>query len=74
MDMEFPFHQLQAGQGYVDLILQPSFTWGAAGESVFEGERLRTVENGYGWVRCNSGGISAVVSPYGRYVLESALL
>ena len=49
----------------VDLLLQPSWTWGAILTRHMEGDSVRAVENGFSIFRCSSEGESGVV---GRWV------
>ena len=46
----------------VDLVLQPSWTWGAILSRHMEGDAVRAVENGFSMLRCSSQGESGVVS------------
>ena len=48
----------------MDLLLQPSWTWGPIGPRHFAANALRAVENGATYVRCGSDGVSGVVGPY----------
>ncbi|EFJ53082.1 hypothetical protein VOLCADRAFT_127377 [Volvox carteri f. nagariensis] len=64
-DMDRPQFVRQAGVAGVDLLLQPSWTWGAVGPRHFASDALRAVENGFTTFRCSSDGVSGVVSPHG---------
>ena len=65
-DMDYPSYILQAGQQKVDLLLQPSWTWGAILSRHFEGDAVRAVENGFTLFRCSSMGESGVVDRRGK--------
>jgi len=53
----------------VDLLLQPSWTWGAILTRHMEGNAVRAVENGFSLLRCSSQGESGVVGGWVLYVL-----
>ena len=42
-----PTHTCQAGHQGVDILLQPSWTWGLVGPRHWAGDALRAVENGF---------------------------
>lgn len=63
-DFDFPDFIHQAGRQRVDILLQPSWTWGPTGEHHWKSNAVRAVENGATMIRCSSGGVSGVVSPY----------
>ncbi|CAI5993843.1 unnamed protein product [Closterium sp. NIES-65] len=65
-DLQFPALISQAGRQGVDILLQPSWTWGAIGHVTFETDAVRAAENGLTLLRCSSIGVSGVVSPYYR--------
>ncbi|CAI7807756.1 unnamed protein product [Closterium sp. NIES-53] len=65
-DLQFPALISQAGRQGVDILLQPSWTWGAIGHMTFETDAVRAAENGLTLLRCSSIGVSGVVSPYYR--------
>lgn len=67
-DMDFPDFIRQAGQKGVDIMLQPSWTWNDIGRRHFEGDALRTLENGFSLFRCSSVGESGIVDPHGVFV------
>ncbi|CAI7759372.1 unnamed protein product [Closterium sp. NIES-53] len=78
-DLQFPALISQAGRQGVDILLQPSWTWGAIGHMTFETDAVRAAENGLTLLRCSSIGVSGVVSPYyrtltAREVLDTGLL
>jgi len=73
-DMDFPSYLRQAGSAGVDLLLQPSNTWGPIGAYHFRENALRAVENGFTHVRCNSGGFSGVATPLFDFVHHTASL
>ncbi|GIL77600.1 hypothetical protein Vretimale_6812 [Volvox reticuliferus] len=64
-DMDRPQYVRQAAVAGVDLMLQPSWTWGAVGPRHFASDALRALENGFTTFRCSSDGVSGVVSPRG---------
>ena len=64
-DLDHPFYLRQAGVEDVDILLQPSWTWGAIGIRHFSGNALRAIENGFTLFRCSSDGVSGIVSPRG---------
>lgn len=68
-DLEFPDLIRQAGKLGVDIMVQPSWTWGPVGPLEFDTDAFRAVENGFTLLRCSSVGVSGVVSPFYR-VLE----
>ncbi|GJP68627.1 hypothetical protein CLOP_g25302 [Closterium sp. NIES-67] len=65
-DLQFPALISQAGSQGVDILLQPSWTWGAIGHMTFETDAVRAAENGLTLLRCSSIGVSGVVTPYYR--------
>ena len=73
-DMDFPQYLRQAGAAGVNLLLQPSNTWGPIGDYHFRGNALRAVENGFTHVRCSSGGYSGVATPFYSFAQHSATL
>ncbi|KAI9323251.1 carbon-nitrogen hydrolase [Dichotomocladium elegans] len=62
-DFNFPWFIRQASQKNVDLMLQPSWTWGSMGTYHSQGNSLRAVENGFTLLRCGSQGLSGVFDP-----------
>ncbi|KAG2501955.1 hypothetical protein HYH03_000453 [Edaphochlamys debaryana] len=64
-DLDRPSYIRQAGAARVDLLLQPSWTWGAVPQRHFAANSLRAVENGFTLLRCSSSGVSGAVSPRG---------
>jgi apolipoprotein N-acyltransferase len=70
-DMDFPLTIQQAGQNQVDVMLQPSWTWGAILSRHFDGDAVRAVENGFTLFRCSSDGESGIVGPRGRVLARS---
>lgn len=64
----------QAGRAEVDVLLQPSNTWGPVGEYHFRNNALRAVENGFTHVRCSAGGYSGVATPLYSFVHHVATL
>ncbi|CAI7907724.1 unnamed protein product [Closterium sp. NIES-53] len=78
-DMQFPALIRQAGRQGVDILLQPSWTWGTIGHVTLQTDAVRAAENGLTLLRCSSIGVSGVVSPYYRTLnaqeaLESGML
>ncbi|CAI5505165.1 unnamed protein product [Closterium sp. Naga37s-1] len=65
-DLQFPALISQAGRQGVDILLQPSWTWGAIGHVTLQTDAVRAAENGLTLLRCSSIGVSGVVSPYYR--------
>ena len=51
----------------MDLLLQPSWTWGAILSRHMEGNAVRAVENGFSLLRCSSQGESGVVGGLGGW-------
>eukprot|EP00457_Paulinella_chromatophora_P003280 gb/GEZN01003287.1/.p1 GENE.gb/GEZN01003287.1/~~gb/GEZN01003287.1/.p1 ORF type:complete len:608 (-),score=63.63 gb/GEZN01003287.1/:64-1887(-) len=70
-DYDFPSFLHQASVHSVDVMLQPSWTWGPLGALHSQMDRVRAIENGFTLVRCSSGGTSGVYSPYGETLLTS---
>ncbi|CAI5998368.1 unnamed protein product [Closterium sp. NIES-64] len=66
LDMQFPALIRQAGRQGVDVLLEPSWSWGATGHWLFYGDAVRAAENGLTLLRCSSVGVSGVVSPHYR--------
>eukprot|EP00198_Chlamydomonas_reinhardtii_P001342 XP_001690677.1 predicted protein [Chlamydomonas reinhardtii] len=65
-DLDRPLYTRQAGAAGVDLLLQPSWTWGAVGPRHFAANTLRAVESGLTVLRCSSAGVSGVLGPRGQ--------
>ncbi|KAG2445228.1 hypothetical protein HYH02_008696 [Chlamydomonas schloesseri] len=65
-DLDRPLYTRQAGAAHVDLLLQPSWTWGAVGPRHFAANTLRAVENGLTILRCSSAGVSGALGPRGQ--------
>jgi len=65
-DMNFPWTIVQAGRNQVDLLLQPSWTWGPLGQWHAENNAVRAVEMGFTTFRCSSVGYSGVWSANGE--------
>ena len=66
-DLDHPWFIRQAGERRVDILLQPSWTWGAVGPRHFDNNALRAGENGYTLFRCSSDGVSGVVAGAGSW-------
>lgn len=66
-DLNFPFLN-QLSHNHVDIMLQPSATWGTIGDSHAFVNRLRAVEHGVTLVRCASNGVSGVFDAFHRVV------
>jgi len=64
-DFDFPQYIAQAGSQNVDIMLQPSNTWGTIGYLHSVMDSFRAVEQGFTSVRCDFEGISGVYSPLG---------
>lgn len=62
-DYNFPHFISQANTHKVDLMLQPSWTWGPIGTYHEQSNIIRAVENGFTLFRCVSQGISGVFEP-----------
>eukprot|EP00850_Spirogloea_muscicola_P017351 SM000148S01028 [mRNA] locus=s148:175677:177499:- [translate_table: standard] len=62
-DMEFPGFIRQAGAKRVDIMLQPSWTWGPIGAMEARNDAVRAAENGFTLLRCSSTGVSAITTP-----------
>lgn len=54
-DMDHPSYVREAGLQRVDLMLQPSWTWGSIGQRHFATDALRAVENGFSLLRWGRG-------------------
>ncbi|KAF9576463.1 hypothetical protein BGW38_008148, partial [Lunasporangiospora selenospora] len=63
-DMDFPNFIAQAGTKRVDLMLQPSWTWGSIGRLEAYMQSYRVVEQGFTLFRCGSWAPSTVYDPY----------
>eukprot|EP00850_Spirogloea_muscicola_P018523 SM000170S02695 [mRNA] locus=s170:230753:236966:- [translate_table: standard] len=68
-DMEFPGFIWQAGRKRVDIMLQPSWTWGPIGTMEARNDAVRAAENGFTLLRCSSTGVSAIITPLYRTLL-----
>lgn len=73
-DMDFPGFLRQAAAARVDVLLQPSNTWGPIGAYHFADNALRAVEGGFTHVRCSSGGYSGVATARRSFVHHIASL
>ncbi len=65
-DYDFPSFIAQASRHDINLMLQPSWTWGPLYRQHLKQDRLRAVEQGFTLFRCGSGGISGGYSPSGE--------
>ncbi|KAF9398575.1 hypothetical protein BGX21_007585 [Mortierella sp. AD011] len=63
-DMDFPNFIAQAGDQKVDILLQPSWTWGSIGRLEATIQSFRAVEQGLTIFRCGSWAPSTVWDPY----------
>ncbi|KAK9693757.1 hypothetical protein K7432_013747 [Basidiobolus ranarum] len=63
-DMDFISFAHQAGEKEVDLVLQPSWTWGPIGKYHSEIQSFRAVENGLTLLRCSGWSPSTVYDPF----------
>ncbi|KAK9729531.1 hypothetical protein K7432_000213 [Basidiobolus ranarum] len=59
-DLDFNSFMRQAGENEVDILLQPSWTWGPIGKYHSEIQSFRAVENGMTILRCSSWSPSTV--------------
>jgi apolipoprotein N-acyltransferase len=62
-DFNFADFIKQASTHKVDVMLQPSWTWGPIGTYHQQGNMLRAVENGFTLFRCVSQGVSGIFEP-----------
>ncbi|KAL7328224.1 hypothetical protein PS15p_206527 [Mucor circinelloides] len=62
-DFNFPQFISQSSSLNVDLMLQPSWTWGPIGTYHQQTNTLRAVENGFTLFRCVSQGVSGIYEP-----------
>eukprot|EP00301_Raphidiophrys_heterophryoidea_P026087 c8915_g1_i1.p1 GENE.c8915_g1_i1~~c8915_g1_i1.p1 ORF type:complete len:325 (+),score=87.75 c8915_g1_i1:736-1710(+) len=65
-DLDFPQFVQQAGAAKVDLLIQPSQTWGPIRELHSMMDSTRAVENGLTLLRCSSYGFSGIYNTYHR--------
>ncbi|KAG0086826.1 hypothetical protein BGZ93_007159 [Podila epicladia] len=63
-DLDFPNFMAQGGQQEVDILLQPSWTWGSIGRLEAVMQSFRAVENGFTLFRCGSWAPSTAYDPY----------
>ncbi|KAG0337492.1 hypothetical protein BG004_007622 [Podila humilis] len=63
-DLDFPNFMAQAGRKKVDILLQPSWTWGSIGRLEATMQSFRAVENGFTLFRCGSWAPSTAYDPY----------
>ncbi|KAF9113264.1 hypothetical protein BGX27_001908 [Mortierella sp. AM989] len=63
-DLDFPNFISQAGNQKVDILLQPSWTWGSIGRLEATTQSFRAVEQGLTIFRCGSWAPSTVWDPY----------
>ncbi|KAG0295371.1 hypothetical protein BGZ97_004837 [Linnemannia gamsii] len=63
-DVDFPNFIAQAGDQKVDILLQPSWTWGSIGRLEATIQSYRAVEQGLTLFRCGSWAPSTVWDPY----------
>ncbi|KAI8807839.1 carbon-nitrogen hydrolase [Cladochytrium replicatum] len=69
-ELDLPDFMNAAGEKTVEVLLQPSRSWGAVGLYQARSSALRAVEQGFALVRCSSNGISGVYGPFGETVEE----
>ena len=67
-DFDHPKYLIQSSQKEVDILLQPSQTWGAVISRHFEGNALRATENGASMFRCSCDGESGIVNARGKII------
>jgi hypothetical protein len=65
-DLDYPNFMMQSGRKYVDILLQPSWTWGAINYRHFDDNAIRAIENGFTLFRCSSDGESGIVNHKGK--------
>jgi apolipoprotein N-acyltransferase len=65
-EMSNPAYMRQAGEDGVDIVLQPLWSHGGIGRRRFDSDSIRAVENGFTLFRCDSNGVSGIVSPKGE--------
>jgi len=65
-DLDYPNFIIQSGWKYVDILLQPSWTWGAINYRHFDDNSIRTIENGFTLFRCSSDGESGIINHKGK--------
>mmetsp|Transcript_32546 Transcript_32546/g.71833 ORF Transcript_32546/g.71833 Transcript_32546/m.71833 type:complete len:682 (+) Transcript_32546:94-2139(+) len=70
-DYDHPMFMLQAAWSQVDMMLQPSWTWGSIGPRHMAGNAIRAIEGGFTIIRCSSEGVSGVVSPRGKITTQT---
>lgn len=70
-DLDHAHFAMTAAQQGVDIMLQPSWTWGAVGPRHFSGNQLRALEGGFTIIRCSSSGVSGVVTPGGQVTTQA---
>ncbi|KAG0033727.1 hypothetical protein BGZ81_007485 [Podila clonocystis] len=63
-DLDFPNFMAQGGRKGVDILLQPSWTWGSIGRLEAVMQSFRAVENGFTLFRCGSWAPSTAYDPY----------
>ncbi|CAI2171483.1 5416_t:CDS:10 [Funneliformis geosporum] len=65
LDMDFP--ELLGQAAGANLVLSPAQTWSAqVGLQHLRMSSVRAIENGYWILRCDGGGASGLIDPYGR--------
>ncbi|KAI7899088.1 carbon-nitrogen hydrolase [Cokeromyces recurvatus] len=62
-DFNFPSFISQASTHNIDIMLQPSWTWGPTGTYHEQTNIIRAVENGFTLFRCVSQGVSGIYEP-----------
>ena len=65
-EMSNPTYMRQAGEDDVDIVLQPLWSHAGLGRRRFDTDSIRAIENGFTLFRCDSNGVSGVVSPRGE--------
>jgi apolipoprotein N-acyltransferase len=63
-DVSFPRYMHQLSSNQVDLLVQPSWTWGPIAPWHAHMDSLRAVEQGVHLLRCGSFGLSTLYDPY----------
>ncbi|KAI8804873.1 carbon-nitrogen hydrolase [Cladochytrium replicatum] len=73
-ELDLPDFMNAAGEKSVEVLLQPSRSWGAVGLYQARSSALRAVEQGFALVQCSSNGISGVYGPFGETFEEHSTL
>ena len=71
-DYDFP-ETIRLNSRGASLMLQPGWDWSTSGILHARMGAMRAVENGFTLLRCSSGGVSGVYTPYGTSAFETVL-